>query len=200
MPTPSPRLLTPLRGALIVTAAVVVMWAVEAIDQVFGAGFDSYGILARDVSGLPGIVTAPFLHSGYDHLASNSVPLIVLGGLAASRGLARFLAATAIIVLVGGAAVWLTSPDNTITIGASGLVFGYFGYLLTRAVLERRVLDIVIAVVCVVFYGSILWGVLPGTPGVSWQGHLFGLCAGVLAAWMLKRPRAVPTATTSPTL
>lgn len=167
-------------------AATALMWAVEGVDQVLPADLDAYGIVPRDTDGLTGILLAPFLHGGWDHLAANTVPLLVLGAFAVIRGPARFLLATVVIVLVGGIGVWLTAPPNTVTIGASGLVFGYFGYVLGRGVFERHLLDIAIAALVVGLYGSIIWGVLPGTEGVSWQGHLFGLAGGVLAAWMLR--------------
>ncbi|WP_338104627.1 MULTISPECIES: rhomboid family intramembrane serine protease [Microbispora] len=118
---------------------------------------------------------------------ANSVPLLILGFVAAIRGIGRFLAASLVIILVSGLGVWFTSPPDTLTIGASGLVFGYFGYVVARGLFDRRALDIVLGVVVAVLYYSILWGALPTQPGVSWQGHLFGLIGGVIAAWLLRR-------------
>lgn len=185
------RALDLLRGvlgsAIMMVAIVSVMWLIEIIDYFGHAGLDRYGILAHDPDGLPGILFAPFLHAGFGHLTANSAPLLILGFLAAVRGIGRFCAASLVIVLVSGVGVWLTSMPGTLTVGASGLVFGYFGYVVARGFFDRRVLDIVIGVIVAVLYYSILWGVLPTQPGVSWQGHLFGLIGGVLAAWLLRR-------------
>ena len=127
---------------------------------------------------------------GFGHLMANSLPLLILGFLAALRGLGRFFAASLLIIVIGGIGTWFTSPD-TITVGASGLVFGYFGYVLARGLFDRRVLDIVIGIGVGIAYYSILWGLLPNQQGISWQGHLFGLVGGVIAAWLLRRKREV---------
>ncbi|GGO06005.1 rhomboid family intramembrane serine protease [Microbispora rosea subsp. aerata] len=176
-----------LGSAILMIALVCVMWAIEIVDYVQNGRLDRYGIVAHETDGLPGILFAPFLHAGFGHLMANSLPLLILGCLAAIRGIGRFLAASLVIVLVSGLGVWFTSPPNTLTIGASGLVFGYFGYVVARGLFDRRALDIVLGVVVAVLYYSILWGALPTQPGVSWQGHLFGLIGGVIAAWLLRR-------------
>lgn len=184
-----------LRSGIILAVFTAALWILEIIDQVGHAGLDQYGLIPRDPDHLAGIITMPLLHAGFGHLAANTVPLLVLGLAAAMRGLARFLAATGIIVILGGLLLWLAGPANTLTVGASGLIFGYFGYILGRGAFERRIGDIVLAVIMVVVYGSILWGVLPGDPGISWQGHLFGFIAGVAAAFALRRigtPRTTP--------
>ncbi|GIH69590.1 rhomboid family intramembrane serine protease [Sphaerimonospora thailandensis] len=176
-----------LGSAVMMIAIVSAMWLIEFVDYFGHLGLDDYGILAHEVDGLPGILFAPFLHDGFDHLTANTLPLLILGFLSALRGLGRFLAASLVIVLVSGLGVWFTSAPNSLTVGASGLVFGYFGYVVARGFFDRRVLDIVLGVFVAVLYYSILWGVLPTQPGVSWQGHLFGLIGGVLAAWLLRR-------------
>ncbi|HZE38404.1 MAG TPA: rhomboid family intramembrane serine protease [Stackebrandtia sp.] len=182
------------RAAAVVAAGVAALWIIAAADHVLSGSFDRYGIAPRTWSGLLGIPAAPLLHTGYAHLAANTVPLLVLGFLAAARGLRRFVAAVCLIVLVSGAGVWVTAPAGSVTVGASGVIFGLFGYLVGRGVFDRRGVDIALAVLVVVYYGSILWGVLPSQPHVSWQGHLFGLIGGVLAAWLLRaatlRPRS----------
>ncbi|HEY1180033.1 MAG TPA: rhomboid family intramembrane serine protease [Phytomonospora sp.] len=193
VPQPGPRLpagtLSGIVGLLVATG---LLWVLEALDYVLPGDMDALGIVPRDVDGLTGIVLAPFLHAGFDHLAANTVPLLVLGILAALRGPVKFVVATAVIVLVSGVGVWLTAPGYSVTVGASGVVFGYFGYVLGRGLFDRRLLDIAVAAVVVLVYGSIVWGVLPGQAGVSWQGHLFGLVGGVLAAWMLRGARKAP--------
>ncbi|GII93324.1 rhomboid family intramembrane serine protease [Sinosporangium siamense] len=180
-------------SAILMVLIVGAMWVVEVADYVLPGEFDVYGIRAWDVNGLPGILLAPFLHADFGHLMANSLPLLVLGFLAAIRGIGRFLGASAIIVLVSGVGVWLTTSPLYITIGASGLVFGYFGYVVARGLFDRRTFDIVVGVVVAAVYYSLLWGVLPGEQGVSWQGHLFGLIGGVVAAWLLRRkaPRSL---------
>ncbi|MFD0733912.1 rhomboid family intramembrane serine protease [Planotetraspora mira] len=180
-----------LGSAIVMIVLLSVMWVVEIVDYVQNGSLDHYGIIAHEPDGLPGILFAPFLHAGFAHLMANSVPLLILGFLAAIRGISRFLTASLVIILVSGSGVWLTSPPNTLTLGASGLVFGYFGYVVARGLFDRRALDIVLGVIVAVLYYSILWGALPSQPGISWQGHLFGLIGGVVAAWFLRRRRAL---------
>lgn len=165
-----------------------VMWAVEILDLLPFLHLDSYGIHPREASGLVGIVTAPFLHGDFQHLALNSVPFIVLGGTVLLSGVRVFWGVTVFVTLVGGLGVWLFGPRLTNHIGASGLIFGYLGFLLARGVFEKSLLSIVIAVAILVGYGGLLWGVLPGQNGVSWQSHLFGFLAGVVAARLMARP------------
>ncbi|MFF5211588.1 rhomboid family intramembrane serine protease [Streptosporangium sp. NPDC000396] len=180
-------------AAMLVIVLVAGMWAIEVIDYVLPVNLDAYGIRSWSPDGLTGIFLAPFLHAGFGHLMANSLPLLVLGFLAALRGLGRFLAASLIIIVVSGLGVWFTSSPAIVTVGASGLVFGYFGFVVARGLFDRRVLDIVIGLGVAAAYYSIIWGVLPGDPGISWQGHLFGLAGGIVAAWVLRRRRqAVP--------
>jgi membrane associated rhomboid family serine protease len=167
------------------------LWVIELIDLlVLRRSLDRFGIRPRTDEGLLGILLAPFLHGGLPHLIANSVPLFLLGWLVLLRGVGTFLAVTAITVLLGGLGVWLFAGPNTIHIGASGLIFGYLGYLLLRGYFERSVGSILIALVVGALYGGALWGVLPSRPGVSWEGHLFGFLAGIVAARVLAaRPR-----------
>ncbi|GGK95227.1 rhomboid family intramembrane serine protease [Sphaerisporangium melleum] len=180
-------------GAAIVIALLVgAEWAVEIADYILPENLDQYGIRPHDVNGLSGILFAPFLHAGFGHLMANTVPLAILGFLAALRGLGRFTLASLIIIVVSGAGVWLISPPG-ITLGASGLVFGYFGYVVTRGLFDRHPLDIALGVGVAVLYYSLIEGVLPGQPGISWQAHLFGLVGGVIAAWTLRRRKRAVT-------
>lgn len=179
-----------LTAAFLIGSVTVVMWALELFD-VYAAGnrLDAFGIQPHAVNDLPDIFTAPFMHGGVSHMAANTVPFLVLGFIAAARGILKFLGATLIITVVGGLGVWFTSSANTL--GSSILIFGFFGYLVGRGIFERRLLDIVIAVVVVALYGTpMLLGVLPSDPAISWQGHLFGLIGGVLGAWFLRRDTA----------
>lgn len=173
---------------------IAVLWVLESIDMATGQALDTYGVTPREPSELLDIVPAAFLHSGWEHVASNTLPLLVLGFIAALGGIRRFAAVALTVIVVSGLGVWLTAPPNTVTLGASGVVFGLFGYLLVRGFVDRRPLDIVVGVVIAVVYGSLLWGVLPTDSGISWQGHLFGLIGGVGAAFVFRRPRRAPRA------
>ncbi|MFE2476569.1 rhomboid family intramembrane serine protease [Streptomyces sp. NPDC001194] len=170
---------------------VGLLWLVEVVDLATGHALDAYGIVPRTADGLSGIPLAPFLHFGFDHVASNSVPLLVLGFVAALSGIRRFLALCAVLVVADGLGVWLVSGSNTVTAGASGLVFGLFGYLLVRGFVERRVLGVLVGVAIAAYWGTgILTGILPTNTTVSWQGHLFGLVAGIAAAFRFPGRRA----------
>lgn len=169
---------------------VGLLWLLEIVDHATGHALDTFGISPRRTDELVDVVPAAFMHFGFDHLMANTLPLLVLGFMAALRGVGTFLAVALITILVSGLGVWLTAPAPSNTAGASGLVFGLFGYLVVRGFVDRRITDVALGGVVVVLYGSILWGVLPTTPGVSWQGHLFGLIGGVMAAFMTSRTRA----------
>ena len=172
-------------GLKLLVGLVGLMWLSEIIDSALHGSLDQYGIIARNPQGLVGIVTAPFLHMGFGHLISNTLPLVTLGALIAVSGAKRLFAVTAIVTVIGGFGTWLISPPNTVTIGASGLVFGYAAYLIARGLFNRRLGQVLIGVVVVLVWGSALLGGLLPQDGISWQGHLFGGIAGVLAAWVL---------------
>jgi len=161
------------------------MWLVEALDTfAFDDGLQAHGIEPRQIEGLEGVVFAPLLHDGWAHIISNSVPFLVLGALVMTYGLRRWITATAFITIGAGVATWLMARSGN-HIGASILVFGYFGFLLGMAWFERSLKSIGIAVVVAVIYGGLIWGVLPSDTGVSWEGHLFGAIAGVAASWLV---------------
>jgi membrane associated rhomboid family serine protease len=178
------------RDALIVMGAfLAVIWILQVLNWADGYRLDSeFGILPEHASRLPEIFTAPFLHFSWQHIEGNSVPLFVLGVLAAYRSITRFLLASIIIAVVSGLAVWLLQSSNELTVGASGLVFGYFGYVLVRGFFDRNLVDIGVGLVAGVLYWTILEVAIPGTPGVSWIGHVGGLVGGVLAAWVVRTP------------
>jgi membrane associated rhomboid family serine protease len=178
------------QALVLVGAMAAVMWVVEIIDQVTSANLDQYGIKPHEADGLPGIVTAPFLHAGFGHLEGNTVPFLLLGGAVALSGLRKVVLATVVIALVGGLGVWLFASSGTDHIGASGLVFGYAGYLIARGFFSRSMVHLVVGVVVIGVYGTtLLFGVAP-RDGISWQGHLFGGIGGVVAARMLDGRRA----------
>ena len=176
-----------LSAFLIVAAMLAIMWIVEIVDVFLNGALDqTLALRGGDPDRLFGILFTPFLHGGFGHLIANSLPLLVLGFFAGLRDLRKFFWATLIIIVVGGFGTWLISP-RILTVGASGLVFGYFGYIMARGLFDRRLLDLAIAVGVGIAYWGILAGLLPNQPGISWQGHLCGLLAGVLAGWLLRR-------------
>lgn len=184
------RPVAPRTAALFVGGWLALLWLIECVDQITLGSLDYYGIHAWQLSSLPAVFVAPFLHADWAHLIGNSLPFAVLGFLVLLGGAIRAAVSSVVIVLVSGASAWLLSAPNTITIGASGLIFGWLTYLLARGIFSGDGRQILIAVGVLVLYGGILWGVLPTQFGVSWQAHLGGAVGGVLAAWWLHR-RAV---------
>jgi membrane associated rhomboid family serine protease len=191
-----------LRDAVVVMAGfLALIWALQVFNWADGYRLDvDFGILPMHLSRLPDIFTAPFLHFSWQHIEGNSLPLFVLGVLAAYRSVARFLVVSLIVLLTSGVAVWLFQSSSELTVGASGLIFGYFGYVLVRGFLDRNMVDIGVGAVAGVLYWTILQVAIPGTPGVSWIGHLGGLAGGVIAAWVVRnrtpigaRPRPAAT-------
>ncbi|MDJ1183510.1 rhomboid family intramembrane serine protease [Roseofilum casamattae] len=162
-------------------------WAVEIIDVLIYRGhLDRYGIYPRYIPGLRGIVWSPFLHGDFTHLIANTAPFLILGWLVMLQETADFFWVSAIAMLVGGMGVWLFGSP-AFHIGASGVIFGYLGFLLSRGFFERNFPSIALSLGVGFVYGGLIWGVLPGQPGVSWEGHLFGFIGGVIAARFLAR-------------
>jgi membrane associated rhomboid family serine protease len=172
--------------ATILFSFVALLWVLELADQiVFHRSLDRLGIHPRSLSGLWGILFSPFLHAGFGHLIANTIPLLVLGWLVMLRRTADFFIVTLVAMLLGGLGVWLVGPPSSVTIGASGLIFGYLGYSLLLGFFERSLASILIAIVVGFLYGGAIWGVLPSQPGISWQAHLFGFLSGALAAKLM---------------
>lgn len=191
--------LAELRAAAGVTVVVVgLMWVVQLFNAVDGYGLDSgFGIIARSPSSLPHIITAPFLHASLQHIESNTPPLALLTFLAALGGIRRFLYASAVIIVVGGLGTWLFSPPNTSTVGASGLIFGLLGYVAVRGLFAQApwqaTWQIAVGVAVFIYYQWTLVLLYPSSTvsamHISWQGHLSGLLAGILAAVLAWRRR-----------
>lgn len=175
-------------AALVVGGMVLVLWALQVVDSLTGYALVHDGIRPRQLASLPDVLVAPFIHVSWGHLIGNTVPLFVLGFLVALGGIRRLVAVSALIVVVSGLGVWLVGPADSVTVGASGVVFGYFGYLVARGVLDRRPVDLVVGLVVGALYWTMLGGLLPEHRGVSWPGHLFGLIGGVLGAWLWRAP------------
>jgi membrane associated rhomboid family serine protease len=184
-------------GGATIISFVALLYIVEAFDQLNGHRFDDNGIRPLETDGLWGILFAPLLHANWAHLAANTGPALVLGFLVTLAGLSRFVWATAIVWIVGGFGTWLIGNWGSSCglesdhIGASGLIFGWLTFLLVFGFFTRSGWQIVIGLVVLVLYGGVLWGAVPVLNvcgGVSWQGHLCGGIAGVLAAYLLSRP------------
>ncbi len=168
--------------------ALAVMWGIEIVDTTtLDDRLQRNGIRPRHRNGIDGIVFAPFLHSDYGHITSNSLPLLVLGGLVAARGMRYWVRVTLTVIIVGGALTWALARFGN-HIGASGIVFGYFGALIAAAVFERRPRALASALLVIFFYGSLVAGIVP-QEFISWEGHLFGMFAGVVAARAMAEPR-----------
>jgi membrane associated rhomboid family serine protease len=173
-------------AAVVVVAFVALLWGLEVVDSIVGGRLDNGGVRPRSDDGAIGILLAPLLHVGWGHLIANTGPVLVLGFLVLAADLTRGIAVTLVIWLVGGAGTWLIAPDHTIHLGASTLIFGWLVYLILRGVFSLRIGEILLGLVLLVAYGGVLWGVLPGQTGVSWQSHLFGAVGGTLAAWWFR--------------
>ncbi len=191
-PTPTSDPLDPRRqGVLMVVAMLAVMWVVEILDSFKTIDLEQYGIEPRHVDHLTGIAAAPFLHADFSHLIGNTIPFAILGATIALSGAARVLRVTLIVGLIGGLGTWLIGPSNSLHIGASGLVFGFAAYLISRGLFSRSWLHLGVGIVVGFVYGTTLAGGLIPQDGISWQGHLFGGIGGIVAARVLdaREPR-----------
>jgi membrane associated rhomboid family serine protease len=185
-------------GVALVILMLSVMWALTITDYLTSdddpstvTPLEHWGIRAHHVADLPHIFTAPFLHAGLPHLMANSLPFLVLGIMASVRSIGKFVVMNLVVIVVSGLGIWFFGPANEITLGSSVLIFGYFGFLVGRGVFERHIVDAVMAVAGVVLYGTIIVGILPSNPYISWQGHLFGLLGGLASAFLMRRRRPV---------
>ena len=181
----------PAQAALVMLTLLAGLWLLEVLDVLSGGALDAYGIEARELDGLPQIFTAPFLHAGFQHLVSNTVPFAVLGFLVLLGGVTRWLLSSLSSIVSSGLFAWVLTPADSVVLGASGLVFGWLTYLVVRGVWSRRPAQVLVGLAVLLVYGGLIWGVLPGAAGISWQAHLGGAVGGVLAAWLLHRRRPV---------
>jgi membrane associated rhomboid family serine protease len=196
------------RGFALLLAIVSVMWLVEIVNSLDNGALDNDGLYARNVDRLWGVLTFPFIHASFTHLLDNTIPFLFLGAIIALRGAARLGFITAFVIVIGGLGTWLVSPAYPPTVGASGVVFGYAAYLLARGFFDRRLWEILVGVIVAVTWGAALLSSLVPQAHISWQAHLCGGIAGVLAAWIVssrdrrvrrgwraQRPPAAQTAT-----
>ncbi len=172
------------QGNLLV-CVVVVLWAIELANFLLDQRLNAFGIHPRSIGQLQGILFAPFLHGSWWHLISNTFPLVVLSGLIMAKDRGEWIAVTVLTAIVSGLGTWLFGGANTVHIGASGVVFGYFGFLVTRAYFERSLGSISVALFVLMLFGGMIWGILPVRVGISWEGHLFGMLGGIAAAWAI---------------
>lgn len=174
-----------LRRLVALIGFVALLWVIQAVNWSSGYALNpAFGLVPRQVSGLDGVLGMPFLHVSFEHLIANTPPILLLGTLLAATATRALLAMNAVVVGLGGLLVWLLG-SSAIHIGASGLVFGWFGFLVTRGLVDRSPVTLGASVIVGFAYGSLIWGVFPGQPGISWEAHLFGAIAGAVAAVVL---------------
>ncbi len=175
-------------GLRALAGLVAIMWVVELVNALDSYRLDRDGIVPRNTSHLYGIAFAPFLHVSFSHLLGNTIPLVILGLAIALAGAGRLLLVTLIVALVSGIGTWLIAPGGTVTVGASGIVFGYATYLISCGLFNHRPRDIVLGIVVLIGFGGVLIVDLIPHGAVSWEAHLFGGIGGVIAAATLARP------------
>ncbi|MEU6231508.1 rhomboid family intramembrane serine protease [Kitasatospora sp. NPDC047058] len=183
------RMIADARRALFtMTGVMAVIWLLQLVNWLDDYGLSKeYGLRAQELGSLPNIVTSPLLHWNWAHLEANSGPLFVFGFLAAFRGVKKFLGLTALVAVVSELTAWVFDKPNSVGVGASGMVFGYFGYVVLRGIFDRNPVDTLIGVVLGASYAYMVTSALPGTaPGISWAAHLGGLVGGLAGAWIFR--------------
>jgi membrane associated rhomboid family serine protease len=181
------------KALFVMLGFLCVIWGLQIANWADGYGLDrSFGILPRDVARLPDIIVAPLLHFSWTHIEANSGPLFVFGFLAAYRGVVRWVGVTVVCVFTSGLAVWFFQSSNELTVGASGVIYGYFGYVIVKGLFDRHLVDVLIGAAMGLSFAYVLVAVVPGTPGVSWVGHLGGLVGGIASGWLFREPRPKP--------
>jgi len=177
------------KQAGILLSLVAVFWVVELIDLfIFRGSLDRFGIVPQNIIGLRGILFAPFLHGGLGHLIANTIPFLTLGWFVMLQETSDFFIVSLVTMVVSGIGVWLFGSPG-VHIGASGLIFGYLGFLMLRGYFQRNLPSIILSLVVIFFYGGLIWGVLPLQRGISWEGHLFGFLGGILAARLIAKEK-----------
>jgi membrane associated rhomboid family serine protease len=182
------------RALFIMVGVLAVLWLIQIANWAdhYNLTFH-YGIRGRDLASLPDIITAPFLHFSWAHIEGNSGPLFIFGFLAAYRGAAKFAWVTALVVVTSGLAAWFTESPGTVGAGASGVVFGYFGYIMVRGIFDRHAIDLMIGAVMALCF-AYQFAVLLPQQGIGWQDHIGGLAGGILAGWVFRERRAAAPA------
>lgn len=182
------------KAFFVMLSVLALLWIIQIINYADSYHLSqNYGIRPRDISSLPYILTAPFLHFSWSHIEGNSGPLFIFGFLAAYRGIGKFVGVTAIVVLASGFAAWFFEAGNSVGAGASGVVFGYFGYIMVRGLFDRRVIDVLIGAVMALCF-AYQFAVLLPHQGIGWQAHVGGLVGGILSGYLLRDWRAARSA------
>jgi membrane associated rhomboid family serine protease len=169
-----------------VSYVVGLLFIIEALNMLTGRYFNQFSIYPRSLSHIAYIFTAPFLHADFAHFASNAVTLAIFSILLLQFGAKRFILVTFGLIVLTGLMVW-SMGRASYHLGASGIIYGYFAYLVLAGLLSRKLFLIIISIVVAFFYGGMIYGVLPSQPYVSWESHLFGLIAGLVLAWFLRK-------------
>jgi membrane associated rhomboid family serine protease len=173
-------------------ALLLTLWIVFIVDALFFRGsLRNYGIRPRQLSGLSGILLGPFFHGNIFHILNNSIGIILLGSIILLRGMAKFIFVTLVSMLISGIGIWLIGSSGSNHIGYSGIIFGYFGYLLLTGIFDKKIGSILISIFTVTLYGGMIFGVLPTHVGISWEGHLFGFIGGVISAFLLSKLKTI---------
>jgi membrane associated rhomboid family serine protease len=167
----------------IISTFIAIFWIIEIVNQIFfGDRLDYFGIIPRNIVGLRGIILAPFLHADFAHLIANTIPFTILAWFVMLQDTDDFFVVSFYSMIVSGVGVWLFAQPNSITVGASGIIFGYLGFLMLRGYFQKKPASIALSLIVIFLYGGMIWGVLPSNPHISWLAHLFGFIGGILAA------------------
>lgn len=164
----------------------ILIWIVHIVSLVLNVDLTRLGLIPRIPIGLLGIITAPLIHADFSHLISNTVPLIILGWIIFSFYRRVAFISFIFIYLLTGMLVWIFARQ-VYHIGASGIVYGYVSFLFFSGIFRRDNISITLALVITFLYGGLVWGILPGMKGISWESHLFGGISGLIAAYMFRK-------------
>jgi membrane associated rhomboid family serine protease len=177
------------KALFVMVGFLAILWLIQIVNWAdhYRLTYE-YGIRPRDVAALPDILTAPFLHFSWSHIEGNSGPLFIFGFLAAYRGVTKFISVTVVVVLTSGLAAWLTESPGAVGAGASGVVFGYFGYIMVRGFFDRHAIDVLLGAVMALCFAYQFTVLLPKA-GIGWQAHIGGLVGGIAAGWVFRERR-----------
>lgn len=166
---------------------LAMMWIVFLVDWIFAMNLNQWGLVPRNVQHLSGILFMPFLHGDFQHLFSNSIPFFLLGTSICYFYKRQWQLVYAFVYIAGGLLVWLAGRSASVHIGASGIIYGFFGFLFFAGLFRKEIKALIIAVIVAVLYGGLIWGIFPTQKAISWEGHLFGALAGVIIAYLLRK-------------
>ena len=176
--------------AIVLGGTLAVFWGVFVVNFLLGGALLTLGVIPRTTIGLRGILFAPFLHASLNHLVANSIPFLVLGWMVMLRDERHFIPVTLAGMVGSGLMAWMLGAPGTVHIGASGVIFGYLGFLMLSGWYARSFGSILLSVIVTLVWGSLVLGMMPGAAGISWQAHVGGFLGGVLAArgFRVRRP------------